>query len=317
MKDLENNTSNNIKDSLLSTENIQDSFTSASPLGAELALNIRLLREIESTPFKKPTFTRVITVANQKGGVGKTTSAVNIAAALAKYNLNVVVIDADPQGNASTALGIEHSVGTFSIYEVITGNLSIFDVLKQCPVLENLAVVPSTIELSSAEIELVQKENREYLLREAIQEYLNVSRETGAAPDYIFIDCPPSLGMLTLNALVAADEILIPIQTEYYALEGLTQLLKTIQNVKEGLQPNLNLSAILLTMFDKRTNLARDVAAEVREYFPEETLHFEIPRSVRISEAPSFGQTIITYDPRSNGAIAYLAAAKELAARAD
>lgn len=292
-------------------------FDSDSPLGAELALDRTLLREVESTPFKKPSRTRVITVANQKGGVGKTTSAVNIAAALAKYGLRVVVIDADPQGNASTALGVEHTVGTRSVYDVITGALSIFDVLVQCPELENLAVVPSTIDLSSAEIELVQLENREYCLRNAVMQYLDVSRETEAVPDYIIIDCPPSLGMLTLNALVAAEEILIPIQTEYYALEGLTQLLKTISNVQENLQPSLRVSTILLTMYDKRTNLAQDVAAEVREYFPTETLHFEIPRSVRISEAPSFGQTIITYDSRSTGAIAYLAAAKELAERAD
>lgn len=288
-----------------------------SPLAAELALDRTLLREVESTPFKKPSATRVITVANQKGGVGKTTSAVNIAAALAKYGLKVVVIDADPQGNASTALGVAHSVGTKSVYEVITGTLSIFDVLVQCPNLENLAVVPSTIDLSSAEIELVQLDQREFRLRNAVLEYLNVSRETDLAPDYVIIDCPPSLGMLTLNALVAAEEILIPIQTEYYALEGLTQLLKTISNVQDNLQPNLKVSTILLTMYDKRTNLAQDVAAEVREYFPTETLHFEIPRSVRISEAPSFGQTVVTYDPRSTGAIAYLAAAKELAERAD
>ncbi|WP_353065670.1 ParA family protein [Arcanobacterium hippocoleae] len=249
--------------------------------------------------------------------MGKTTSAVNIAAALAKYGLKVVLIDADPQGNASTALGVVHSVGTQSVYEVINRSLSIFDVLTVSPNLENLAVVPSTIDLSSVEIELVQGEAREYRLRDAITQYLDVSRETEAVPDYIIIDCPPSLGMLTLNALVAANEILIPIQTEYYALEGLTQLLKTIENVRANLQPNLVVSTILLTMYDKRTNLAQDVAAEVREYFPNETLSFEIPRSVRISEAPSFGQSIITYDPRSTGAIAYLAAAKEIAERAE
>ncbi|XCB29154.1 ParA family protein [Arcanobacterium hippocoleae] len=287
-----------------------------SPLAAQLTIDRKLLQKLRARHLKTERYSGN-NCCESKRGVGKTTSAVSIAASLAQNNLRVVVIDADPQGNASTALGVAHTVGTKSIYEVISGQLSIFETLVQSPHFENLAVVPSTIDLSSVEIELVQNENREYRLRNAVQEYLHVSRETDITPDYVIIDCPPSLGMLTLNALVAADEILIPIQTEYYALEGLTQLIKTIQNVKEKLQPDLRVSTILLTMYDKRTNLAQDVAAEVREFFPNETLSVEIPRSVRISEAPSFGQTIITYDPRSTGAIAYLAAAKEIAERAE
>ncbi|WP_124054729.1 ParA family protein [Arcanobacterium ihumii] len=290
-------------------------FSEESPLGAELAHDREVLREVKATAFKKPSNTRVITVANQKGGVGKTTSAVNMAAALAEGGLSVIVIDFDPQGNASTALGIEHHTGTPSIYDVITKQRALDSVLQQCPDIKNLRVAPATVDLSSAEIELVMADGREYRLHDAVQEFLDVSRETSPV-DYIVIDCPPSLGLLTLNALVAAKEIMIPIQTEYYALEGLTQLMKTINNVQQSLNADLIISTILLTMFDRRTNLSQDVANEVRQYFPNETLNVEIPRNIRISEAPSFQQTVISYDPRSTGAVAYLAAAKELAQRA-
>ncbi|NLI04529.1 MAG: ParA family protein [Actinomycetaceae bacterium] len=283
-----------------------------SPVGAELLRDRELLRELEKAEFVAPENTRVITVANQKGGVGKTTSAVNLAAALARGGLNVLVVDADPQGNATTALGVEHGIGTPSVLEVITGEKSLIEVLQQCPDFPSLLVAPSTIDLSSAEIQLVLEDNREFRLRDAVNEALHQFQNHGQRIDYVLIDCPPSLGLLTLNALVAGREVLIPIQTEYYALEGLTQLMKTIEMVRGGLNPNLHISTILLTMYDRRTNLAQEVAAEVRNYFPDQTLSVEIPRNIRISEAPSFRQTVLTYDPRSTGAVAYLAAAYEM-----
>ncbi len=280
-----------------------------SPVGAELVRDRETLKKLAGKDLPKPRETRIITVANQKGGVGKTTTAVNVAAGLAMGGLNVLVIDSDPQGNASTALGIEHTAGTPSLHEVIMGDMSINDVKKQCPDVDNLWVVPSTIDLSSAEVSLVLEDSREFRLRDAILEAeLDV--------DYIIIDCPPSLGLLTLNALVAAKEVLIPIQTEYYALEGLTQLINTINIVKQSTNTELVVSAILLTMYDRRTNLAQEVAKDVRAHFPDLTLETEIPRNVKISEAPSYEQTVLTYDPRSAGAVAYLAASNEIAHRA-
>lgn len=289
----------------------------STPLAAELAADARRKIELVGRKFPKPASTRIITVANQKGGVGKTTSTVNLAAALSKGGLRVLVIDSDPQGNASTALGIDHRSGAASVYEVLMGDLPIAEVVQQAELLPGVEVLGATLDLSGAEIELVSMVAREYRLRRAIEAYLAQREEQGLERlDYVLVDCPPSLGLLTLNAFVAGNEVLIPIQCEYYALEGLSQLLKTIDMIKQHLNPGLSLSAILLTMYDARTNLAGQVADEVTTHFPDETLEVRIPRAVRVSEAPSHGQTVITYDPHSSGALAYLAAAKELAERA-
>jgi chromosome partitioning protein len=257
--------------------------------------------------------TRIITVANQKGGVGKTTSTVNIAAAIAQAGHSVLVIDLDPQGNASTALGARHTEGTPSVYEVLTGELTLADVAQECPELPGLRTAPATIDLAGAEIELVAMVAREYRLSKAVTSYLaQQSLEHGAGPDFVFLDCPPSLGLLTLNGLVAAREVLLPIQCEYYALEGLAQLLRTVDMVRTHLNPDLVVSAILLTMYDGRTRLASQVADEVRTHFGAQVLDTVIPRSVRVSEAPSYGQTVLTYDPTSSGALAYREAAAQV-----
>ncbi|MBA8793624.1 chromosome partitioning protein [Friedmanniella endophytica] len=265
-------------------------------------------REVD--PLPRPTNPRVFVVANQKGGVGKTTTTVNVAAALAMGGLHVLVIDLDPQGNASTALGVDHHRGVPGTYEVIINGESIADLAVVSPEAPNLRVLPATVDLAGAEIELVSVVARENRLRRAITKYLKT-----AEVDYIFFDCPPSLGLLTLNALVGAQEILIPIQCEYYALEGVSQLMNTISLVKGELNDELELSTVLLTMYDARTRLAAQVADEVRGYFAEQTLPSVIPRSVRISEAPSYGQTVLTYQPDSAGAKSYLEAAREIARR--
>ena len=251
--------------------------------------------------------TRIWTVANQKGGVGKTTTAVNVAAALAELGQRVLVVDLDPQGNATTALGIEHESGVLGCYEVVTGQAAIADVVQACPDIPNLWVVPATVDLAGAEVELVNQPRREYRLAEAIAAFAD-------RVDVVFIDCPPSLGLLTLNGLVAAQEVLLPIQCEYYALEGLSQLLRTVDMVRTHLNPDLHVGAILLTMYDGRTRLASQVAEEVRTHFGATVLETVIPRAVRLSEAPSFGQTILTYDPSSPGALTYRAAAEQLLA---
>ena len=263
----------------------------------------------ESLP--RPAETRVLTVANQKGGVGKTTSAVNLAAALAQQGLRVLVIDTDPQGNASTALGIDHRPGTPSIYEVLIEDTPLADVVRPCPDVEGLTCVPATIDLAGAEVELISFVARETRLQRAIAAYLEGAGEE--APDFVFIDCPPSLGLLTLNAFVAGREVLIPIQCEYYALEGLSMLLKNIEMIQRHLNPGLHLSAILLTMYDARTRLSAQVADEVRDHFPDLVLRSRVPRSVRISEAPSHGLTVMSYDPGSSGALSYADAAAEIA----
>ena len=253
--------------------------------------------------------TRIVTIANQKGGVGKTTSTVNIAAALALSGRRVLVIDLDPQGNASTALGIPHAEGTPGIYEALMGESTLAEVAAPCLEIAGLLCVPATIDLAGAEIELVAQEGREHRLAQAIEAY--VASDPGV--EIILIDCPPSLGLLTLNALVAAREVLLPIQCEYYALEGLSQLLRTVDMVREHLNPDLVVSAILLTMYDGRTRLASQVADEVRTHFGARVIETVIPRAVRISEAPSYGQTVLTYDPSSAGALSYRQAAEEFA----
>ncbi len=266
-------------------------------------IGVRRLKEA----MAKPASTRIITVANQKGGVGKTTSTVNIAAALAMGGLRVLVIDLDPQGNASTALGVEHRTSA-GIYEVLMGTSEITTVIQKVAGFPELDCIPSNTSLANAEINLVSMVARELQLKEAIDQ-ISVNY------DYIFIDCPPSLGLLTINAFAASKELAIPIQTEYYALEGLSQLLETYALVKKRLNPTLNLSTIILTMFDSRTRLSNDVAANVRSHFPNDLIDIPIPRAVRVSEAPSYNQTVMTYDPLSPGAIAYMQVAREIAER--
>lgn len=293
-----------------------DAIDDSSPIARELAHETRRRERLVGRTLPRPEKTRIFTVSNQKGGVGKTTTTVNIAAALAAAGLNVLVIDIDPQGNASTALGIDHHAEVDSIYDVLINDLPLADVVAQCPDIGNLICAPATIHLAGAEIELVSLVAREQRLRRAIDVYAKTREKKGEPRlDYIFIDCPPSLGLLTVNAFCAANEVLIPIQCEYYALEGLSQLLKNIEMIQKHLNADLVVSTILLTMYDGRTNLAAQVAAEVREHFPEQVLSAVVPRSVRISEAPSYQQTVMTYDPSSSGALSYLEAAAEIAER--
>ena len=282
-----------------------------TPLSDQITRNFQDREFLQTAEFGVPASTRVIAVANQKGGVGKTTSVVNLAASFALAGLKIVVIDADAQGNASSAFGVAHGPGTPSTYEVITGQLSIGEVLQACPEMDNLWVCPATIDLSGAEIELVDLERREFRLADAVEYFVQAYQQI----DLILIDCPPSLGLVTLNVMVAADEVLIPIQTEYYALEGLSQLWSTIDRISADLNPKLHVSTMLLTMADKRTRLSDEVENEVRSHFPEQTLQTVIPRSVRVSEAPSYGQSVITYDPNGAGSLAYRKAAYELSHR--
>jgi chromosome partitioning protein len=267
-------------------------------------------------PMPRPEATRIMVVANQKGGVGKTTTTVNIAAALAQLGQSVLVIDLDPQGNASTALGIDHQRGVPSTYDALVEGVELAGLTSPVADVPRLDAVPATIDLAGAEIELVSLVARENRLRKAILGHPRVGTTEEAGEDrydYVFVDCPPSLGLLTLNALVAGDEMLIPIQAEYYALEGLGQLLETVEMVKAHLNPHLVVSTIMVTMYDGRTRLASGVAQEVREHFGDQVLKTSIPRSVRVSEAPSYGQTVMTYDPASPGALSYLEAAREMA----
>jgi chromosome partitioning protein len=284
-----------------------------TPIADAVEKATRMRERARLGTLPRPPETRILTVANQKGGVGKTTSTVNLAAALALHGLQVLVLDLDPQGNASTAFGIDHHADVPSVYDVLVDGKALADVILPVEAVDNLFCAPATIDLAGAEIELVSLVARESRLQRALTALQRERAAAGEQPfDYVLIDCPPSLGLLTVNALVAAREVLIPIQCEYYALEGLTQLLRNVDLVRAHLNPDLRVSTILLTMYDGRTRLAAQVADDVRKHFSDIVLGTTIPRSVRISEAPSYGQTVMTYDPGSSGALSYLEAAREL-----
>jgi chromosome partitioning protein len=286
----------------------------STPLAAAAQEHVSLLQRATSvTRFEQPRHTRVFVVANQKGGVGKTTTTVNVAAALALKGLRVLVVDLDPQGNASTALNVPHSEGTPGVYEAVVEGVDLDELVTPCPDIPGLTVLPASIDLAGAEIELVSLVARESRLDRALQSYLADREAAGDRIDYVLIDCPPSLGLLTVNAMVAGREVLIPIQCEYYALEGLGQLIRNIDLIRAHLNPKLEITTILLTMYDGRTRLSAGVAEEVRGHFGEKVISTPIPRSVRISEAPSYQQSVITYDGTSSGALSYLEAAREIA----
>lgn len=301
------------QDPVVSRETTAQQVYEDTPIAAAAARASQVLTPGGAGTLPRPAQTRILTVANQKGGVGKTTTAVNMAAGLAIHGLGVLVIDLDPQGNASTALGIDHRAPDInSVYELLLGEVSLEEAMQQSPNQERLFCVPATLDLAGAEIELVSLVARENRLRNSL------SQETldKYGIDYVLIDCPPSLGLLTVNAMVAAKEVLIPIQCEYYALEGVGQLLRNIELVQAHLNPALHVSTIVLTMYDGRTKLADQVADEVRRHFGDKVLSTIIPRSVKVSEAPGYGMTIIEYDPGSRGAMSYLDASRELAKRA-
>ena len=277
---------------------------------AKTVIGVRRLKE----PMVAPLKTRIFTVANQKGGVGKTTTAVNLAAALSMGGLKVLVIDLDPQGNASTAFGIDRAKSA-GIYEVLINDVSMAQVVLKVAGFPHLEAIAANSDLAGAEIQLVPAVAREFRLQSALQTFLTSKQNAGQRFDYVFIDCPPSLGLLTINALAAADEVLVPIQCEYYSLEGLSLLLETLSEVQKRLNPKITLTTIVLTMFDSRTRLASDVAENVKKHFPNELINIPIPRAVRVSEAPSYGQTVMTYDAASPGAIAYMGVAREIANR--
>jgi chromosome partitioning protein len=283
---------------------------SRETLDAKKVVGIRRLKEPMATPIK----TRIFTVANQKGGVGKTTTAVNVAAALAMGGLRVLVIDLDPQGNACTALGIDRT-NLDGMFEVLVNDRPISEVVQKAAGFPHLECAPADMALAGAEVNMVSFVSRESRLKFALEKFLQEREAQGQRIDYVIIDCPPSLGLLTVNALTAAAEVLVPIQCEYYSLEGLTLLLQTLQQVQQLLNKSVRISTIVLTMYDSRTRLANDVANSVRQHFPKELIDIPIPRAVRISEAPSFNQTVMTYDASSPGAVAYMQIAREIAQR--
>ena len=250
---------------------------------------------------------KIIAVANQKGGVGKTTTTINLATALAAVNKRVLVVDLDPQGNASTGLGIMRSMRDNGSYELIFEGRALSDVIQSTKV-PGLKIIAASMNLSGAEIELVSIEGREYRLRDPL-------RSAAFNYDYILIDCPPALGLLTLNALVAADSVIVPLQTEFYALEGLSHLVRTLERVKKSLNPKLDLDGVVLTMFDKRNSLSDMVAADVRGHFKDKVFNTVIPRNVRVSEAPSHGLPVMLYDMKCSGSMAYIHLAREILQR--
>ena len=291
-------------------DDVSHETNNQSGAGLKPVIGVRRLKE----PMVAPLKTRIFTIANQKGGVGKTTTAVNLAAALSMGGLKVLVIDLDPQGNASTAFGIDR-VNTAGIYDVLINDLPMANAAVKVTNFPFLEVIAANSDLAGAEIQLVPAVAREFRLQAALQTFLTAKQNAGQRFDYVFIDCPPSLGLLTINALAAADEVLVPIQCEYYSLEGVSLLLETLGEVQKRLNPKIALTTIVLTMFDSRTRLANDVADNVKKHFPNELINIPIPRAVRVSEAPSYGQTVMTYDASSPVAIAYMSVAREIANR--
>ncbi|WP_050928834.1 ParA family protein [Aestuariivita boseongensis] len=259
------------------------------------------------TDLSRPAGPRIIAVANQKGGVGKTTTAINLAAALAEAGRKVLVVDLDPQGNASTGLGIEAAQRDATTYDLLVDDAPLEDVIQETDV-ENLAIIPATVDLSSADIELISNEKRSYLLHDALRQ---VAMDAYGF-HYILIDCPPSLNLLTVNAMVAAHSVLVPLQSEFFALEGLSQLMLTVREVRQTANPNLRLEGVVLTMFDRRNNLSQQVEQDARDNLGDLVFQTIIPRNVRVSEAPSFAMPVLSYDPHSQGAQAYRALAQEI-----
>ena len=251
---------------------------------------------------------KIISIFNQKGGVGKTTTNINLCSYLCMEGYKVLSIDIDPQGNTTSGLGFDKRKLEHSMYDLLTSDIGIKDVIKASPLLENYHIVPSNMDLAGAEVELIQKDGREHILKNKLKEIENEY-------DFIFIDCPPSLGILTINALVASDSVLIPIQCEFYALEGVGQLINTVQLVKKSLNKDLEVEGVIMSMYDSRTNLSLEVVSEVKKYFKEKVYDTTIPRNIRLAEAPSFGLPIVLYDGKCKGAEAYESLAKEFIRR--